>query len=422
MRTILMGLPLVVALASCEVTSPNQAQQQPQGKQQKQTQTTQNHGRIIRTADPLAARDVPVGQPAAAADIADRETRPVMQEQVVLDRLGFTPGVVDGKDGLSTRNAVSGFQEANSLTITGRVDGPTGQALAQWNNIPATRVVTIPADFAAGPFYAVPKDPADQAKMPALGYQSLDEKLAERFHTTIETLKELNPGGIPAGSKPAAGGASPKQAKSPAPAQKPNPAQSPGETGPAAASPQPGPPSAFYAGQQIRVPNVGGDAIDPASVNDAGWSQTLAMLGVGSQQPKATKVTVSKSKGTLKAYDDAGKLVAVYTATMGSQHDPLPLGNWKILGIDKNPKFHYNPALFWDAKPGAEKAMLPAGPNGPVGVVWIALSKPHYGIHGTPHPETIGRAESHGCVRLTNWDAARLAQMVSSKTELLFEA
>ena len=85
------------------------------------------------------------------------------------------------------------------------------------------------------------------------------------------------------------------------------------------------------------------------------------------------------------------------------------LGKWKILGIDKNPKFHYNPALFWDAKPGAEKTMLPAGPRGPVGVVWIALSKPHYGIHGTPHPETIGRAESHGCVRLTNWDAARLA-------------
>ncbi|GAC1572482.1 MAG: hypothetical protein NVS3B5_01360 [Sphingomicrobium sp.] len=348
-----------------------------------------------------------------------------MQAQVVLDRLGFTPGVVDGKDGLSTRNAVSGFQEANSLPITGKVDDPTTQALARWNNIPATRVVIIPADFAVGPFYAIPKDPADQANMPTLGYGSLDEKLAERFHTTIETLKQLNPGGMPAGSKPTAGGTSPKQATTPAsplPAQNPTAEQSGSQSGTPATVPQPGPPSIFYAGQQIRVPNVGGDAIDQTSVNDAGWSQTLAMLGVGSQQPKATKVTVSKSKGTLKAYDDAGKLVAVYTATMGSQHDPLPLGKWKILGIDKNPKFHYNPALFWDAKPGAEKAMLPAGPNGPVGVVWIALSKPHYGIHGTPHPETIGRAESHGCVRLTNWDAARLAQMVSSRTELLFEA
>ena len=347
-----------------------------------------------------------------------------MQAQVVLDRLGFTPGVVDGKEGLSTRNAVSGFQEANGLTVTGKVDDATKQALSQWNNILATRVVTIPADFAVGPFYAVPKDPADQAKMSALGYESLDEKLAERFHTTADTLKQLNPGGAPAGAKPVAG-PTPAASAAPATAQPPvadatpssNPSSS--ETG---ASPQPGSPSFFHAGQQIRVPNVGGDALDPAAVTDAGWRQTLATLGVGSQQPKAAKVVVSKSKGTLKAYDDAGKLVAVYTATMGSVHDPLPLGNWKILGIDKNPKFHYNPQLFWDAKPGAEKAMLPAGPNGPVGVVWIALSKPHYGIHGTPHPETIGRAESHGCVRLTNWDAARLAQMVSSKTELLFEA
>src|SRR5439155_24391821 len=129
-------------------------------------------------------------------------------------------------------------------------------------------------------------------------------------------------------------------------------------------------------GKQVRVPNVGGDAIDPAAVTDAGWRQTLAMLGVGSQQPRAARIIVSKSKSTLKAYDEAGKLIAVYTATMGSLHDPLPLGQWKILGILKNPKFHYNPDLFWDAKPGAEKATLPPGPNGPVGVVWIDISKP----------------------------------------------
>jgi lipoprotein-anchoring transpeptidase ErfK/SrfK len=106
---------------------------------------------------------------------------------------------------------------------------------------------------------------------------------------------------------------------------------------------------------------------------------------------------------------------------MGSEHDPLPLGQWKILVVDRNPKFHFNPDLFWDARPGDKAAMLPPGPNGPVGVVWIDLSKPHYGIHGTPAPETIGRAESHGCVRLTNWDAARLAQMVHPGTEVLFK-
>jgi lipoprotein-anchoring transpeptidase ErfK/SrfK len=349
------------------------------------------------TANPLAAHD---GQADPNA-IPDAEARPLMQAQVVLDRLGFTPGVVDGKEGLSTRNALSGFQEANDLPVTGQLDELTRQALAKWNTIPATRVVTIPNEFAAGPFQKLPEKEADKAKLPALGYESLDEKLAERFHTTVATLEALNPGG-----KPATTGSAPVPA-SPRPVPAPN-----GEAQPAV----------FRAGQQIRVPNVGGDAVDAGKVENAGWRATLITLGVGSQQPQAARVVVSKAKGTLKAYDAADKLIAVYTATLGSEHDPLPLGKWKILGKSYNPEFHYNPGLFWDASSKDRKALLPPGPNGPVGVVWIDISKPHYGIHGTPRPETIGRAESHGCVRLTNWDAARLAQMVSGKTELLFEA
>jgi lipoprotein-anchoring transpeptidase ErfK/SrfK len=105
-------------------------------------------------------------------------------------------------------------------------------------------------------------------------------------------------------------------------------------------------------------------------------------------------------------------LIAIFPATMGSEHDPLPLGQWRIRGTAFNPDFHYNPALFWDADSSDRRALLPPGPNSPVGVVWIDLSRPHYGIHGTPEPRTIGRTESHGCIRLTNWDAARLAQMV----------
>ena len=95
--------------------------------------------------------------------------------------------------GMSTRNALKGFQLANEMKQTGEMDDATQQALGQWSNIPATRVVTIPEDFAAGPFYETPKDPQDKAKMPGLGYQTLDEKLAERFHTTIAVIKELNP-------------------------------------------------------------------------------------------------------------------------------------------------------------------------------------------------------------------------------------
>ena len=401
MRAWIFVAPLFVVMGGCNYGGTSQEQQAPQEKQIAPAPPLAT----AAAPDPLAAHDPAMGEQ-ASADMPDAEERPVMQAQVVLDRLGFTPGVVDGKEGMSTRNAVSGFQEANGLSVTGNLDEPTSQALSRWNNIPATRVVTIPADFAAGPFYRVPARPADQAKMSALGYESLDEKLAERFHTTIETLKLLNPGGVDSPPAP------PRSTASPSPM--PDVASS--------EVPPRGSLTFFRSGQKVRVPNVGGDAIDTASMADASWAQTLAMLGVGSQQPKAATVIVSKAKGTVKAYDEAGKLIAVYTATMGSRHDPLPLGNWKIVGVDKNPKFHYNPDLFWDAKAGDRKATLPAGPNGPVGVVWIDISKPHYGIHGTPRPETIGRAESHGCVRLTNWDAARLAQMISGKTTLLFEA
>ena len=359
----------------------------------------------VASSAPVAADQLGAHDPAAGAtlgaDLADDQPRPVMQLQVVLDRLGFTPGVVDGKEGLSTRNALLGFQEANGLDQTGTLDAPTKAALAQWNNIPATRLVTIPADFASSAFTKIPAKAAEQAKLTAMGYESLDEKLAERFHTTAATLTALNPGAAPA----------------PNPGAAPTPQASPS----AAAASEPLV-STFRAGQQIRVPNVGADQIDAAAVKDAEWRDTLATLGVGSSQPKAAKIVVSKSKGTLKAYDEAGKLVAMFTATMGSRRDPLPLGDWKILGVAHNPPFHYNPELFWDVSDKASKQLLPPGPNGPVGVAWIDLSKPHYGIHGTPAPETIGRAESHGCVRLTNWDVARLAQMVSAATKVEFRS
>ena len=402
MRHLLFASPLVLALAACGLGGGGG---DAEDKQAANSAPTAPASPAVVTEDALLSHD-PVGNAPFDPAQADDKPRPEMQAQVVLDRLGFTPGVVDGAMGMSTRNAIKGFQLANDLKETGELDEATKQVLGQWSNIPATRVVTIPADFAAGPFYTIPKDAQDKAQMPALGYQSLDEKLAERFHTTVAVLKELNP----ALAAPAA-----------TPSATPTPSPTASLSG-AVFTPQPGPPSIFRAGQQLRVPNVGADRIDPAQVTDAAWLTTLKMLGVGSDQPKADKIVVDKSAGTLLAYDTAGKVIAAFTATMGSIHDPLPLGNWKILGVSRNPTFHYNPDLFWDAKASDEKALLPAGPNGPVGVTWIDLSKEHYGIHGTPEPETIGRAESHGCVRLTNWDVARLAQMVSGSTKVSFVA
>jgi lipoprotein-anchoring transpeptidase ErfK/SrfK len=124
-------------------------------------------------------------------------------------------------------------------------------------------------------------------------------------------------------------------------------------------------------------------------------------------------VRVSKSAGAVEAVDGNGTILARYPATTGSAHDPLPLGKWKINGVSRNPSFHYNPDLFWDAEANETKEKLAPGPNSPVGVVWIDLSKPHYGIHGTPVPSTIGKTSSHGCIRLTNWDALELAQIVT---------
>ena len=153
------------------------------------------------------------------------------------------------------------------------------------------------------------------------------------------------------------------------------------------------------AGEEIVVPNVEG-------------SEPL---------PKAGKIVVDESSKTLVLFDTAGKPMAQFPASTGSEHDPLPVGTWKVNGISKKPTFHYNPKLFWDAKAGDDKATIPAGPNNPVGVAWVDLSKDHYGIHGTPVPGSIGKTQSHGCIRLTNWDVSTLADVVATGTEVVLQ-
>jgi lipoprotein-anchoring transpeptidase ErfK/SrfK len=373
-------------------------------------------------ADSMASNDPGPGQQ-ANVQYPDPEQRPIMQAQVVLDRQGFGPGVIDGKMGLSTKHALQGFQEAHGLTVSGELDQPTKQALAQWSNIPATRVVRIPADWAQGDYQPIPKKPEEQAQMQHLGYESLDERLAERFHTTAAVLKQLNPGGKPVGVAAAAlagGGEATAQGNAKAAEQTraiPSPSPSPS----ASASSSADTTSVFAAGQLVRVPNIGADRIDPDKVQDKTWQATLASLGVGTDQPHAAKIVVDKSEGSLKAYDGGGKLVAEFTVTTGSHHDPLPIGTWGITGIEHNPSFNYNPDLFWDANATDTKERLPPGPNGPVGVVWIDLTKPHYGIHGTPEPRTIAKTQSHGCIRLTNWDVLKVAAAVKAGTPAVLQ-
>ncbi len=346
-------------------------------------------------ADSMASNDEAYMEGAMSGqEIPDSEERPMMQAQVVLDRIGFGPGVIDGKMGMSTENALRGFQEANALDITGKLDEATKSALAKWERIPATRVVTIPESWGDTSYEKLPSEPAELEKLDRLAYETMEERLAERFHTTVAVLRQLNPGGKPAGMQ--------KEGDAPPPATPASKAN-----------------ALFAPGQQLRVPNIGGDRITPGSLDNRDWQMTLASLGVGTEQPEVDRVVVSKAGKTLKAY--AGdKLIALFTVSSGSSEFPLPLGEWKILGEAFNPPYAYDPEVL--GKGDGKSHQLPPGPNSPVGVVWIDLSKEHYGIHGTPDPETIGRAQSSGCVRLTNWDAARLAQMVSQKTQVVFEA
>jgi len=157
-------------------------------------------------------------------------------------------------------------------------------------------------------------------------------------------------------------------------------------------------------------------ALNPGT-NFSGAGERILVPNTLTMPPgTAARVVVSKGDSSVTVYDGHGRLLAYYVATVGSEHDPLPIGDWEIRGVSRNPVFHYNPRLFWDANPQDEKAVIPAGPRNPVGVVWIDLSKDHYGIHGTPDPAKIGHTESHGCIRLTNWDASQLAEMVKPGT------
>lgn len=126
---------------------------------------------------------------------------------------------------------------------------------------------------------------------------------------------------------------------------------------------------------------------------------------------KAASILVRKADKQMHVLDAQGRTIAAFPVSMGGRNDPLPEGQLKIANEVANPVFHYDPALMWDAKPHHTKVEIAPGPNNPVGAVWMGLSKPHWGIHGTPEPSRVGRAESHGCIHLTNWDARRLSQL-----------
>jgi lipoprotein-anchoring transpeptidase ErfK/SrfK len=303
-----------------------------------------------------------------AADVAAQQDS--YAAQVALDRAGFSPGVIDGKPGSNTDRALRAFQQAQGLAPTGELDTATSSRLGAALTNP-TSTYSISAEDVAGPFAAtIPTDMVKKASLPALSYTSVKEMLAERFHTSPAMLDRLNPK------------------------------------------------ATYKQGDVINVPNV-----EPYLVTGAN-----ATAGANAPKPDAARATAPKpdvvvivtdKTKTLTVQDAAGNVILHAPVTTGSANDPLPIGEWKVNGVQRNPTFNYNPDLFWDANPKHTKAKIAPGPNNPVGTVWIDLSKEHYGIHGTPEPSRIGHTESHGCIRLTNWDAARVASLVAPGTKVI---
>lgn len=270
---------------------------------------------------------------------------PALAIQVALDRAGFSPGEIDGRNGRFTTRAGEAFAAERHSAIQ-----PAAEPLVQY---------TITDADAAGPFVdAIPTDLEQQASLESLAYTTIVEALAERFHASPALLKALNPT------------------------------------------------AAFAAGATISVPNV-----EPFALPTRQGQRKSAATNA-----TAASIELSRDTQAVIARDASGTVLLYAPVTVGSEQDPLPVGDWKITGVFDMPVFNYNPELFWDADPTHAKATIKAGPNNPVGVVWIGIDKEHFGFHGTPEPSQIGRTQSHGCVRMTNWDAEKLAALVTEGT------
>ncbi len=295
--------------------------------------------------------------------------------QIFLDRAEFAPGKIDGHYGQFTVKALALFRQSRGEKAAPPPEKPdtapdvSGIDLSSVDPLFLAYTVTE-ADLKN--LGKVPDEVPAQAKLKALTYQTAAEAIAEKFHTDVDFLTELNPGKT----------------------------------------------QEIKAGDTLSVPNV--EPFDLAIVKDLKPGGELAANDLedddkkdGETAPTKTAVKIDTQTSMLTVHED-GKLIAAYPVTIGSEQTESPVGDWKVRGVAKMPNFRHDKSMLKKGERSDEFHILPPGPNNPAGVIWIALNKKGIGLHGTSDPDSIGRSASHGCVRLANWDVVRLAGKIKA--------
>jgi lipoprotein-anchoring transpeptidase ErfK/SrfK len=308
------------------------------------------------------------------------DTEAATRLQVFLDRANFSPGKIDGRYNDLTRRALALYRESRGeqpqtpppqrKAKSNVAPDVTGLDLASVNPVFIPYTVTEADLQSIGPS---PKEPPEQAKLKFLPYRDAADAIAEKFHSDVHFLEQLNPGKL----------------------------------------------KTLKPGDQLMVPNV--EPFELASVKDIKPGSEVGTQAANETEdqpqvetPGATaNVTIKiDTKSNKLEVHEGEKLIAAYPVTVGSAHTASPIGEWKVRGIAKLPRFRYDKEMLQHGQRSGNFYMLPPGPRNPVGVMWIALNKKGIGIHGTNDPGSIGHAASHGCIRLANWDVVRLATKI----------
>ena len=307
--------------------------------------------------------------------------------QVFLDRANFSPGKIDGRYNDLTRQALALYRKSRGeqpqippqpKTKPNVAPDVSGLDFASVEPVLIPYTITEADLQSVGP---MPGKVPEQAKLKFLPYRDATDALAEKFHSDVHFLEQLNPGRM----------------------------------------------KTIKPGDQIMVPNV--EPFDLASVKNIKPGSEISSQAAnemenqpGSQTPNPSEsagapgnVTITvDTKTNILEVREGEKLVATYPVTVGTAHTASPLGDWKVRGIAKMPTFRWDKEMLRHGNRSRDFYLLRPGPRNPVGVMWIALDKKGIGIHGTNDPASIGHAASHGCVRLANWDIVRLATKIKA--------